>query len=120
MAFSDPQVVTIAAAAKNLARIDSGKGYSEYYLGEATQSFSMFIRSAKLKYESDGRRKFRHNISLRQTVFATVSTPEVIREASFTITRYEGDDPAAFDDVGLAIAAIVTAPNVVKLNNFES
>lgn len=120
MAFTDPQAVTINAVAKNLVRIDSGKGISEYRLVESLQSFSLFIRSIELKKEVDGRKKWRHNISLRQTVFATLTTPELMREASMTITHYAGDDPATYDDIAIAVAGMVTAGNVLKLNNFES
>lgn len=120
MAFADPVPVTIGGATKNLVRIDAGKGASEYRLVEATQSFQMFIRSQELKVESDGRRKWRHNISLRQTVFATATTPEIIREASLTMLRYNSDDITAIDDVFIAVAAMGTAANALKLNNFES
>lgn len=120
MAFADPLVVTIGGVGKNLPRIDSGRMSSEYYLGEATQSLRAFVRSQELKKESDGRVKARHNISLRHTVFATATTPELVRQSSVVIEHYVGDDPALFDDVALAVAGMVTAPNVVKLNNYES
>lgn len=120
MAFVDPQPVTIAAVVKNLVRIDSGKGQSEYQLVETTQSFNLRIRSTELKVEADGRRKWRHNISLRMTVFATLTSPELTRTCSMSIEHYQGDDPAVYDDVAIAVAGMVTAGNVVKLNNFES
>lgn len=120
MAFADPTPVTIAAVVKNLVRIDSGKGVSEYRLSEATQSFQMFIRSQELKLEADGRRKWRHNISLRQTVFATLTVPEFVRDASVSLTHYASDDITAADDVLIAVAGMCTAPNILKLNNFES
>jgi hypothetical protein len=120
MAFADPTPVTIAAVVKNLVRIDSGKGASEYRLVEATQSFQMLIRSQEQKVEADGRRKWRHNISLRQTVFATATVPELIREASCSLTHYNSDDITAADDVWIAVAGMMTAANAVKLNNFES
>lgn len=120
MAFSDPLVVTINAVAKNLVRIDNGRLSSEYFLNETTQSFRAFIRSQDLKKEADGRYKVRHNITLRQTIFATSTTPELVRQSSMTIDHYAGDDPAAFDDGAIAVAAMITAPNVVKLNNYES
>lgn len=120
MAFTDPMPVTIAAATKNLVRVDSGKFSSEYRLVEATQSFQMLIRNTDLKVETDGRRKQRHNISLRQTIFATSTTPEVTRTCSFTIENYAGDDVTAYDDVAIAVGALATAANILKLNNFES
>jgi hypothetical protein len=120
MSFADPMPVTIAGATKNLVRIDTGKWASEYRLVEATQSFQMLIRSSELKVETDGRRKVRHNISLRQVIFATATTPEIIRTSGQTIEHYQGDDVTAFDDIAIAVGALATAPNVAKLNNFES
>lgn len=120
MAFVDPTPVTIAAGTKNLVRVDVGRYQSEYFLAEATQNFKMLIRSADLKLEADGRRKVRHNISLQQTIFATVSAPQLVRTASFTIEHYDGDVVTDFDDVGLAVASLVTAGNIAKLNNKES
>lgn len=120
MAFADPTVVTIAGASKNLVRIDTGRFQSEYRLAEATQDFRLLVRNSELKIESDGRRKVRHNISLRQTVFATASTPEITRTASMTIEHYSSDDITLVDDVALAVAALTTVANVAKLGNFES
>ena len=120
MSFADPTPVTIAAGTKNLVRVDSGRYQSEYLLVEATQSFRMLIRSSDLKLEPDGRRKVRHNISLRQTVFATPTVSELIRTASLTIEHYQGDDVTAFDDVALAVCTLATAGNIAKLNNYES
>lgn len=120
MAFADPQTITIAAGSKNLVRVDSNRGYSEYRLVEATQQFVLFIRNSELAKEVDGRKKIRHNIKLVQTVFATTTASELVRECNLTVTHYAGDDPAAYDDVALAVAGMATAANFVKLNSFES
>jgi hypothetical protein len=120
MALTDPQALTIGGATKNLVRVDSGKYQSEYYLAEATQSFRMFVRSSDLKVEADGRRKVRHNISLRQTIFATATTPEVVRSTSHTIEHYAGDLVTDYDDISLAVSSVATVANIAKLNNYES
>lgn len=120
MAFSDPLPITIAAVTKNLVRIDTGKYTSEYLLSEAAQEFRAVIRSQDLKLESDGRKRVRHNISIRWTIFATATVSQLQRISSHTIEHYQGDDVTAFDDVAIAVAALITAPNVVKLNNYES
>lgn len=121
MSFADPQPVTIAAATKNLVRVSGPtNGVSEYRLVEALQSFQMYIRSQNQKTEADGRRKVRHNISIRQTVFATATVGEITRDASVTLTHYEGDDITLVDDVFIAAGALCTAGNALKLNNFES
>lgn len=120
MAFADPLPITVGGATKNLVRVDSGRFSSEYLLSEATQEFRAIIRSQELKKESDGRKKFRHNISIRQTVFATATTPEKVRNCSYSNDHYAGDDVTEYDDISLALAGMVTAPNVAKLNNLES
>lgn len=120
MAFADPTPVTVNALVKNLVRVDSGRYQSEYFLAEALQTFRMYIRSSDLKLEADGRRKTRHNISLQQTVLATITIPQVVRTASLTVEHYEGDDVTAYDDIVIAVAAMATAVNIAKLNNKES
>lgn len=120
MAFTDPQALTIAGATKNLVRVDSGKYQSEYVLNEATQSFRMLVRSSDLKKEVDGRYKVRHNISLRQTIFATSTTPEIVRSTFHTIEHYAGDVVTDFDDISLAVSGVASAANILKLNNYES
>lgn len=121
MAFADPFPVTINAVTKNLVRTNPGDGMSMYRLTEATQEFVLTIRNVWLKPEKDGRMKARHILKLTQTVFAVPGvSAEITRDATATITHFRGDDPAAFDDIGLAIAGMITAANVVKLNNFES
>lgn len=120
MSLADPMVVTIAAVSKNLVRIDDGRYYSEYSLVEATQKFVAVVRTVELKAEADGRRKNRHTITLTQTIFATSTTPEIVRVGSMKMEHYENDDVTAWDDVVLAVAAQCTAPNIAKLNNKES
>jgi len=120
MAFADPLTVSIGNTDKQLVRVDSGRGASEYRLVEPTQSFQMFIRSQELKIEKDGRRKYRHNISLRQTVFATGTEPEITRDCSVSLIRYASDDIAAINGVFAGVGALCTMATAAKLNNFES
>lgn len=121
MSFADPQVMTLDGVAKSLVRIrPTGQFGSEYLLSEATQEFRLFIRSQELATEADGRKKYRHNLSLRWTVFGTSTTSELIRQTSVTVEHYKGDDVTKWDDPVLALAAIMTAPNAVKLGNLES
>lgn len=120
MAFADPIVVSLGGASKNLVRIDSGRFTSEYRLVEATQEFRLLIRNQELKAGADGRVKTRHNMSLRWVVYATATTPQWEREAQLTATKIAGDDITLWDDVILAISALGTAPNALKLANMES
>jgi hypothetical protein len=78
------------------------------------------IRNSAGKPDQNGRTKERHSISIRQTIFATASVPEFVRQASVTIENYFGDDVTAYDDVAIALAGLLTAGNIAKLANFES
>lgn len=120
MAFTDPLALTIGGTARNLVRIDSARGSSEYMYSDALQRITAIIKNTTQKPGNDGRSKERHTISVRQVVFATVSAPELVRQAQATIEHYAGDDVTAYDDLAIAVAGLLTAPNVAKLANFES
>lgn len=120
MAFADPLVVTIGGVAKNLPRVDSGRFSSEYLLTEATQEIRVLIRNQRSKADASGRSRDRHNISLRHTLFATATTPVQVRTCSASVEHYTFDDVTAYDDSAIAVAAMLTAANMVKLSNFES
>jgi len=120
MAFTEPFTLGIGGSTKNLVRIDSGRGASEYLLTEAHQEFRAVIRSQELKVESDGRKRIRHNLSARWTVFATSTVPQLVRIASVTFEHYFGDDVTVYDDLVLAVADQMSSGNIAKLNNFES
>ena len=120
MAFSDPLTLTIGGGAKNLVRIDSARGSSEYSYTDALQKITCLIKSSTSKAGVDGRTKDRHQISLRWTVFATTTTLELVRQSSINVEHYTGDDVTAFDDLPIALATLQTAANYLKLSNFES
>jgi hypothetical protein len=120
MAFSDPLALTIGGSVRNLVRIDSGRGVSEYSYSDATMKVTALIRNVQAKPLPDGRSRERHTISVKQTLFATATTPEITRLSSHTIENIFGDDVTAYDDIAIAVAGLITAPNVLKLANFES
>lgn len=121
MAFADPLVLTVGGVARNLARIDSARGASEYMYSDATQRVSAIIRSTtSKKADIDGRFKERHHVSFRWTVYATATVPEYTRQCSATLEHIQGDDPTAWDDTGVAMAGFLTVANIGKLANFES
>lgn len=120
MAFTDPLVVSIGGANKNLTRWNSDKGFSEYRLAETGQTISALIKSTEGKTDSYGQREVRHLMSIRQVIHATSTEPEKVRQAQITVTHVAGDDVTAWDDLAIAVATMATAGNMSKLNNFES
>jgi hypothetical protein len=121
MAFADPLVMTLDGAAKSLVKVRANSQFgTEYLCSEALQEFRAFIRTQEDKIETDGRRQVRHNITVRWTVFATATVGELKRQFSVTANHYKGDDVTKWDDPVIGVAAMLTAPNMVKLNNYES
>jgi len=120
MSFPDPLVITVNAVAKSLPRVDSGKYTSEYLLVEATGEYRARIRNEKGKVGVDGRSDDRHIVSLKYTLFATATTPVQVRTCAVTIGHKSFDDVTAYDDIALGVIGLITAPNIAKLNSFES
>jgi hypothetical protein len=98
MAFGATITLTVNAVAKVLNRINQDNYGSEYYLRSSTDEFRVKIRHSKESVQADGRRFDRHNVEAEHRVFATASTPEWRRIASYTFRCFETDDltPAGY------------------------
>jgi hypothetical protein len=98
MAFGATATITINAVAKVLNRIKQQDYGSEYLLRSTTEEFRMFVRHSQEALQADGRRFDRHNVEIRHTVFATTTTPQIVRVSSNTIRVYSNDDltPAGY------------------------
>ena len=101
--------VPVNAVNKVLKRIDSGTPYaSEYHLKEATQSFTLYIRHSKSKATASKKSVDFHNMELVQTVFATATTPEVVRRAFITVGNDYFDSSV---DIGYVSKALTDTLN---------
>lgn len=79
-------VVPINAVNKTLKRINQDEHASEYHLKEATRSYTLLIRHSKSKATASKKSLDFHNMELVETVFATATTPEVVRRAFITVS----------------------------------
>lgn len=120
MAFNDPLTVTIDSVARNLARIDFARGSSEYSEVTETDRVTAVVRSSTSKPDQNGNVTHRHNISVRQVVFATDTESEKVRQAAFTLQRYDGDSLADVTGMALGMIDLITQANLDKLVNYES
>lgn len=118
--FADTITITINAVAKVLTRINQDKYSSEYILRDVNDSFRLQIRNTILTDKSRGVTIERHNVELVQTVFATATTPVVVRKA-YSVFENEATDgvtaPLNFD---LGFTGFFTSANLTKLINLES
>jgi len=123
MAFADPAVVTINSVAKNLVRINQDGYGSTYRLRSATDDFTMIVKNSSYANKKSGATVDRHSVDLTQTIFATSTTPTVVRHAYVIVENQQGDtlaDPVLFAKGLLDFLAASSAANVTKLLNSES
>lgn len=118
MSFSDPQVVTINAVAKNLPRVNQDKYGSEYFLRESNQEFTLMLRNST--YGKNGVTIDRHNAELTQKVYATPSTPEINRKVYITFDVSRSDTDVGVLQTLNGFVAFLTSANLQKLLNRES
>lgn len=118
--LGDTVAITVNAVAKTLAKINQDGYASEYYLRETLQEFRMKVRHSKDRPAADGVQVDRHNVELTQTVYATSTTPEIIRKAYCVITNRFSDDATQVGYLQGALNGFMTAANVTKLANWES
>lgn len=118
--LGDTVGITVNAVAKTLAKINQDGYSSEYYLRETLQEFRMKIRHSKDRPAADGVQVDRHNVELTQTVYATSTTPEIIRRSYTVITNRFNDDSTAVGYLQGALNGFLTSANVAKFANWES
>jgi len=116
MAFDTTFDVAINGVTKTLNRIRYDGYSSEYLLFTSTEEYRIFIRNSEVKskkVDSPFRGVDRHNAEFVHKIFATSTTPEIVRRAYIVFENYKGDDLTAVknDVVGsiakMGIAGIV-------------
>lgn len=118
--FGDTITITINAIAKVLNKINQDGYGAEYLLRETTGEFSLKIRHSTEKAAAGQQAYDRHNIDFTQTVYATVTDPEIVRQI-YTVVRAKKADAVATHalfDVGYT--GFLTSGNFTKLLNWES
>lgn len=104
MSFANPIVITLDGVAHNLPRINMDNYGSEYLYSGTTYELRCKIRHTKETARPGVTQVDRHNIELTQTVYATSTTPQYVRQAYTVIRNGFSDDKVAV--VNLAEALI--------------
>lgn len=99
--------IKINAVDKVLKRINQDNFTTRYYLHEATQEFTVNIRHSKESPQKNGALFDRHNVEIIQTVFATLTVPEITRSAYVVIRNSKSDDFTAIGYVPTAMADLL-------------
>lgn len=112
MAFEATFDLPINGATHTLKRIRDDAYSSEYLKRTSTYEYRMFVRHSTVKSRKVDpllRGVERHNIEVIQTIYATSSTPEIIRRTYAVHEFSPGDDLAAglqfYSDVHAKISA---------------
>jgi alpha-glucosidase (family GH31 glycosyl hydrolase) len=122
--FADPQTLTVNAVAKNLVKIASGNGTSEYLLRTSTDEFRLNIRNTSYTDKKRLVKIDRHNIEFVHTVFPVApSTVAIVRKTYVVVENQQGDtltDPVYVASALLTWATSSSNANLTKLMNYES
>lgn len=119
--FADPLAVTVNGVAKNLIRIRQDNYSSEYLLRSSTDEFRLNIRNTGYGDKKRGVTLDRHNAELIHTVFPVApATTSTVRKVYAVIENQQGDTLSDPQYVASALFALLTAPNITKLLNWES
>lgn len=99
MAFGATITITVNAVAQVLNRINQDQYGSEWLLRTTTEEYRFKIRHSQETNPKDVdvrlRGMDRHNMELTHTVFATTTTPQIVRQAYSVYRVSPGDDMTA-------------------------
>ncbi|UJQ85909.1 MAG: putative coat protein [Garnievirus faecadaptatum] len=113
MAFTATFDLAINGVTKTLNRIRFDGYSSEYLKRTSTEEYRIFVRNSDVKSKKPDpllRGVERHNVEVVHRIFATSTTPELVRRAYTVFEHYAGDDQTAvsnfvvgsFADIGNA------------------
>lgn len=120
MTLANPAVVTVNAVANNLPKINQDNYGSEYKLRSSTQELVLKIRNSKESAKSGSAQVDRHNVEFTQTVYATGTTPQIIRQAYIVIRAPYNDDAASVSYVAQALVDFLTDAHIDDVIAWQS
>lgn len=118
--LGDTITISRNAVNKVLSKINQDQYASEYYLKEALVEFRLKVKHSKDKVSAGKLPRDRHVITFTETVYATSTTPEVVRQSSATIVGTYSDTAVDQQYDASGLFGYLTAANIVKLINWES
>lgn len=121
--FGDTITVTLdgsGGTARVCSKINQDVYSSEYLNRTATDEIRVQIRHSTESLKPGQLYPLeRHNVTFTQTVFATVSAPEFVRQVSTTIRNTKNDALVDVTNLGEAMSFWLTDTNYDKLNIWE-
>lgn len=109
MVFANPIVVTINAVAKSFNKINNDNFGSEYLCRESLAEYRIKIRHSKEASKNGATAMDRHNVELTWTIYATSTTPEIVRQIYVVVRNAYSDDPVPVKDLGVGLSAFLNA-----------
>lgn len=106
--------------ARVLNKINQDNYSAEYLDRISTDEVRMRVRHSKESAKGDALPLDRHNVVVTQTVFATSTDPEYVREFYFVFRASPSDTEADVIDVAEGLAEWTVNANLVKLLGWES
>nr|QDH87021.1 MAG: hypothetical protein H1RhizoLitter1496_000002 [Leviviridae sp.] len=123
MALGDTLTITLGGSggtAKVLKKINQDGYSSEYYLPEASSAFRAKVRHTKESVKQGQVPYERHNVEFTETVYASGSVPEFVRQAYVVIRHKVGDTAATVSDLGEGLSFYLNETLYGKLIGWES
>lgn len=121
--FGDTITINLGGSggtARVLAKINQDGYAAEYLDRTATDEVRMKVRHSVESAKGDALPLDRHNVTVKQTVFATATDPEYVREFYWVFRALPQDTEASVVDVAEGLAEWTVNANLVKVLGWES
>lgn len=102
---------SITFASKTLTKINTPAYASEYLYKDTTEEYRLKVRHSETNVGFD-----RHNVEVTHTVWATPTTPEIVRKSYIVAELAPNDDTVA---LSAALAAFLTATSNLVLTELN-
>jgi hypothetical protein len=118
MSIANPATISINAVPYSLAKINQDSYGSEYLYSGTTFELRLKIRHSKESPKGTSPGLDRHNVELTQTVYATSTTAEIVRQAYCVLRNLYSDDKTASSYLDQGLVDYLTDSNLGDLINW--
>lgn len=121
--LGDTLTVTVGGSggtARICSKINQDSYSSEYLNRLTTDEIRVKIRHSIEAGSATKPKMDRHNVEFTQTVFATSTVPERIRQCYIVVRNSSADDAALVSDMGESLSFWLTQANFLKIIGWES
>ncbi|DAD52080.1 TPA_asm: coat protein [ssRNA phage Zoerhiza.4_11] len=120
MSLANPAVITINSVAYDLPKINQDNYGSEYLYRGTTFEVRLKIRHSKEAVKAGTTPMMRHNVDIVQTVYATVDTPIITREAYLVIRGEYNDADLNVSYVTQGLVDFITDAHILDILAWQS